>query len=392
MSKTSKTIYFDHAAGSPIAQPVLCAMTMASKTYGNPSAYNDAGRKASAMLAKARIRIARFLNARSQEVVFAASGSEANTLAILGTINAIKKKGEIVTTPIEHLSVLEPIERLKKNGYNTKMLPVDAQGIVLCKTIEGTLKPSTLLISVMYANNEVGAMQPIMQIGKIIKEFRKKHKIQFPLFHVDACQAAGYLCMDVQRLGCDLLSFNGAKINGPRGIGALYVRSGIKIKPLILGGDQEHGLRAGTENLPAIVGLSSALDLISRKESTRITKLRDELIKGIKQMLPDAKLNGPSDDDRLPNNVHISVPGVTSETLLLELDGAGISAGSGSACTSHAVEPSHVLRAMGVREPYLSGAIRFSLGRTTIRNDIRRLIKILPAIVRRIRKRNRYSD
>lgn len=389
MHKTTKTIYLDHAAGAPIAPTVLWAMAETSETYGNPSAYNNAGRKASFMLSQARTRVARFLNTHTHEIIFTASGSEANTLAIIGAVNAIKKKGVITATGIEHLSVLMPMKHLKNDGYNIVTLPVSANGILSCETIREFLKPSVLFVSVMYANNEVGAIQPIMQTGKIIKEFRKKYNSRFPIFHVDACQAAGYLNMDVQRLGCDLLSFNGSKISGPRGIGVLYVRSGIKIEPLILGGAQEYGLRAGTENLPAIVGLSSALDIISKKEGLRVAKLRDELMREIKRILPDAKLNGPINDDRLPNNVHISVPGVTSETLLLELDNIGISAGSGSACTAREVKPSHVLQAMGVVEPYLSGAIRFSLGRTTTRNDIRCLVETLPVAVQRVRRRYR---
>lgn len=380
-----KRIYLDHAAATPVEPRVRRAMAHAMNVAGNPSSFNDAGREAAALLDRARADVARFLNAQPEEVIFTSSGSEANTLAIQGLCAG--RKGEIITSPIEHASVLENVRACKQGGLSVSMLAVDGEGSVSPEELEQKLSPTTLLVSVMYANNEIGTIEPVKAIGKIIRAYRTKHRTAFPFFHIDACQAAEYLPMDVQRLGADLLTFNGAKVYGPRGIGVLFVRRGLQLKPMVRGGGQEHGLRAGTENVSAAVGLAEALKTIPTKENGRPTQLRDYFFSRIGQVMPDIRINGARGAGRLANNIHLSIPNLESEQLLLELDKHGIAAGSGSACTARSVEPSHVLKAIGVRKPYLDGALRFTLGRGTTRQDINELIRVLPRVVKTLRKR-----
>ena len=383
-----KEIYLDNAAATPIDERVQREMIRAAGAYGNPSSYNDRGREASQELLKARKTVARFLGAHPEEVIFTSSGSEANTMAILGLAQkASMRHDAIISTPIEHLSVLEPLRHLSDKGHDVHYLKVTEKGTIDVQDLEKKLTQKTLLVSVMYANNEIGTTQPIVHIGKLIKVFRTKHQTSFPLFHVDACQAAGFLDMDVNHLGVDLLTFNGSKIYGPRGIGVLYVRKGVQLARHTFGGGQERGLRAGTENLPAIVGVAKAISIISKKESTKLASLRDYFFDRIAQVLPAVRVNGETNGNRLPNNIHISIPDLDSEPLLLELDKHGVRAGSGSACTARSVEPSHVLRAIGVKAPYVDGALRFTLGRTTTREDVGMLLDVLPRIVARLRKR-----
>lgn len=382
----TKEIYLDNAAATPVDGEVKKEMARAFNIYANPSSFNDAGRVARKELENARLKIARFLGARPEEIIFTASASEANNIAILGTVKMVsKEKREILTTSIEHLSVLEPLKSLAPS-FKTIFLKINNEGAVDLGNIERMLSPKTFLISVMYANNEIGTIEPIKKIAKIIKIFKKKHSGLFPLFLVDACQAAGYLDMNVNNLGADLLSFNGTKIYGPRGIGVLFVRRGTPIAPLIMGGEHERGLRAGTENLPTILGLAKAVELINKKEGQRTAELRDYFFKKIKETMPDVKINGAFGTERLPNNISISIPNTNSENLLLELDKQGIRAGSGSACTSHSVEPSHVLKAIGVKKPYLSGVLRFSLGRQTTKKEIDYVLKVFLKIVKKFKK------
>ena len=383
-----KNIYLDNAAVAPMDTRVQEEVIRGMKICGNPSSFNDSGRKAANELIKARLKVARFLGAHLEEVIFTASGSEANNLAIMGVVFAEHKdKTEIITTPIEHPSVLEPIKFLNiKKGFKTVFAKVDCEGFVDVRNIASKINSKTLLVSVMYANNEIGTIEPINKIGKTIKSLRKNGK-RFPLFHVDACQAAGYLNMNVNSLQADLLTFNGSKMGGPMGIGVLYVRRGTNLAPIILGGGQERGLRAGTENLPAILGLAKAVELVNQKDSERTTDLRDYFMGRLKTILPDIKINGPIRESRLPNNTNISVPGLDSENMLLELDKHGIHAGSGSACTSRAVEPSHVLKAIGVENKYLSGVLRFSIGKQTTKKDLDYVLKVLPQIISDLKKR-----
>src|SRR3989344_2856218 len=391
-------IYLDNAASTPTDRRVLKEIVRVAKLYGNPSSYNDCGREAREYVEKARLKIARFLGARGEEVVFTGSGTESNNLAIQGVARNFQfPKPHIITTQIEHPSVLRPIERLEKEGFKVSYLAVDKEGLVRLEELKRTLRPETVLVSVMYANNEIGTIQPVVKISKIIRDFHNR-KFQVcekaPLFHCDACQATEYLDMNVNHLGVDLLTFNGSKIYGPRGVGGLCVSRGVKISPILLGGEQERGLRAGTENLPVIGGLAAALDQISKDEAKRLTVLRDYFIEKISVLLPDAKINGPVDKrlaksfiHRLPNNVNISVSELTSEVLLLELDKYGICAGSGSACTSHLVEPSHVLKAIGLDKKYLDGALRFSMGRQTTKKDMDYVLEVLPKILKDLKKR-----
>ena len=383
-----RTIYLDNAAATPIDPRVLKAMVGAYKKYGNPSSYNNTGRLAREGMDSARLTIARFLGARSEEIVFTSSGSEANNLALVGVLGD-NKKGIVVTTSIEHPSVLEPLKKLK--NINLKYIPIDKEGMVNLKAFEKILSSGCRLVSMMYANNEIGTIQPIRQISKIIKDFKTRNsKLEtrnFPLFHVDACQATGFLDMNVQHLGADLMTFNGSKIYGPRGIGVLYIRRGIKINSLISGGSQERGFRAGTENIPAIVGLAKAISIIKKDESKTTSILRDYAINQLENNIPEAIINGPRGAGRLANNISICLSNLESENLLLELDKYGISAGSGSACTSHTIEPSHVLKAIGVPTKYINGALRFSLGRETTKKDIDYLVKTLAKIITELTKR-----
>jgi len=392
-----KNIYLDNAAAAPIHPLVQEEINRGMKVYGNPSSFNDMGRRALKELTKARTNIARFLGAHSEEIIFTGSGSEANNMALLGSaLLSLKGKTEIITTPVEHLSVLEPIRYLFEKGDKSIFIKVDKSGVADTQDLSSKISDRTILVSVMYANNEIGTIEPIVKIGKIIKEFKaKNYKLKttsYPLFHVDACQAAGSLNMNVNSLGVDLLTFNGSKIGGPRGIGVLYVRRGIRLTPHTLGGGQERGLRAGTENLPAILGLSKAIELIDKKEPVRLTALRDYFIDRIKKILPEVRINGSLGDLRLPNNINVSIPGLDSENLLLELDKYGIYAGSGSACTSRAVEPSHVLKAIGTEKKYLDGALRFSMGRETTKENLDYVLKVLPKIISDLRKRYEVID
>ncbi len=400
-----KFYYLDNAAATPIDLKVQKEVSRGMKIYGNPSSFNGLGRGAYEELIKARLKVARFLGAHPEEIIFTASGSEANNMAIQGVASGLqftgcrlqknskdlKNKPRIITSKIEHLSVLEPIRQLEREGFNVTYLSVDKEGFVGLKEFQNSLRLETVLVSIMYVNNEIGTIEPINKIGKIIKEFKTKSyklkAINYPLFHVDACQAAGYLNMNVNSLQADLLTLNGSKIGGPKGVGVLYVRKGIKLEPFVLGGGQERGLRAGTENLPAILGLIKAIELISIGESTRLIKLRDYFISKIKEIDPKIRLNGSRGKDRLANNISISIPGLDSENLLLELDKYGIYAGSGSACTSRAVEPSHVLKAIGAEKKYLSGVLRFSMGKETTKRDMDYVLKVLPKIIKDLKKR-----
>lgn len=379
----SAGVYLDNAASTSLDKKVASEMVKAFELYGNPSSYNDCGREAREYIERARLKVARFLGAHSDEIFFTASGTEANNLAILGLANSVGQS-EIISTPIEHPSVLKPLELLKQKGWNIKFLKVDKYGLIDLDDLKSKLGIDTVLVSVMYANNEMGTIEPIVKISKLIRNFKESKSL---LFHVDACQATEYLDMNVNHLGVDLLSFNGSKIYGPRGIGVLYVRRGAKLLPVIVGGEQERGIRAGTENLSAIGGLAVALDRIDKKEGERLAGLRDYFISEVQNVLPDIVVNGAQGDERLPNNINISVSNLSSEVLLLELDKYGICAGSGSACTSHAVEPSHVLKAIGLKEEYLNGALRFSMGRQTTKKDMDYVLKVLPKIIKDLKKR-----
>jgi cysteine desulfurase len=398
-----RRIYLDHAATTYLDPRVKAAMgPYWEKNFGNPSSLHQEGCEARNALTSARKKIASLVGASPDEIIFTNGGTESDNLAILGTAKSVIQRAtltltsdanvprwHIVTTKIEHHAVLNSCKELERQGFEITYLKVDKNGIVDLKELKKSLRKETILVSIMYANNEIGTIQPIAEISKIIRNFRLK-EVQLPsmpLFHTDAIQAAGYFDLNVQKLGVDLLSVNGSKIYGPKGIGFLYVKRGARIAPLIYGGEQERGLRSGTENVPAIIGLSKAFE-ISRnereRESRRLIKLRDYLIQGILNKIPDSSLNGHP-TSRLPNNVNATISGIEGETLILYLDANGIACSTGSACTSVSLEPSHVITALGKSKKDAHCSIRFTLGRKTTQSDIDYVLKVLPKVVEKLR-------
>ncbi|MDP3052920.1 MAG: cysteine desulfurase family protein [bacterium] len=391
-----KLIYLDYAATTPLAPEVKKAMDpFWSENFGNPSSIYQSGIKAKNALGQARQKIAKILGARETEIIFTAGGTESANLAILGLNRAVqktlKKPGHIITTKIEHPAVLNSALALEEEGFNVSTLPVDKYGLINSEQIKKAVKPETILVSVMYANNEIGTIEPIAEIGKLLKkinEERKNKKLPKIYFHTDACQAAGYLDLNVEKLGVDLLTLNGSKIYGPKGSAILYVRAGTPLKPIIFGGGQEKGLRSGTENVPAYVGLAKALELAQKnrkKESQRLKKLSQNLTERILKTIPKTFLNGHP-EKRLPNNVNITILDIEGEALLLHLDQYGICASTGSACHSQTLQPSHVLQAIGLPREIIHGSLRLTLGKKTTQKDIDYVLKVLPPIVKKLRE------
>lgn len=385
--KTKKRVYLDHAATTYSDPRVIEAMKpYFERNFGNASSIHKEGCDARNDLTQARRVIAELVEAGADEIIFTNGGTESDNLAIFGVARQYKK-GHIITSAIEHHAVLNPCEALEKEGFKVTYVKTDKDGIVNLKEFKKSLRKDTILVSIMYANNEIGTIQPIREIAKIIRDFRKKNNIGFPLFHTDAIQAAGYLDLNVQRLGVDLMSVNASKIYGPKGMGFLYAKKGIKLQPILYGGGQERGLRPGTENLAGIVGLAKALEIAknaAQKETKRLSVLRDYLIRNILSKIPRTRLNGHP-VLRLPNNVNVTISGIEGESLVLYLDAAGIACSTGSACTSTSLEPSHVITALGRLEEDAHCSIRFTLGRKTTKNDIDYLLKVLPSIVKKLR-------
>ncbi len=378
-----KEIYLDNAATTPCDPKVLKAMEPYwSKIYGNPSSFNDAGRKAKEALNQSRQKIARLLGAKIQEIIFTSSATEANNLAIFGTIKAMGgniAKPHIITTSVEHHSVLEPVKQLERENIHIAYLPVNKEGLIDLNELKKILRPETVLISVIYANNEIGSVQPIKKISKILKEARRNSRL--PYFHIDAAQAAGHLDINVNNLGVDLMTVSSHKIYGPKGVAALYVRRGIKIEPLIYGGGQEWNLRSSTETVPLILGFAKALEITNNKEEG----LREYFVNGLRKAIPGIKINGPKEPkDRVPHIINTTFPGIENEQLLLHLDKHGIRASAGSACASKEIEPSHVLTAIGLSSQEARSSIRFSLGKQTTKSDLDYVLKILPKVVKKI--------
>lgn len=374
--------YFDYAATTPLDKEVLAEMIPhLENDFGNPSSVYSYGREARRIIDDAREKVAKALGADAKEIFFTSGGTESDNWAIIGTAYAQKKKGNhIITTAIEHHAVLHTCKYLEKQGFEVTYLPVDEFGLVDPKQVKEAIKDSTILISVMFANNEIGTIQPIAEIGKIAKE----NKI---LFHTDAVQALGSVHLDVNELNVDLLSVSGHKIYGPKGVGALYVRKGVKIDNLIHGGGQERKKRAGTENTPAIAGFAKACELAIANletESIKNTKLRDRLIQGILEQIPEVRLNGHP-TKRLPGNANVSIRYIEGESILLSLDLIGIAASSGSACTSGALDPSHVLLAIGLTHEIAHGSLRFSIGKYTTDEEVDFVLEKLPTIIQRLR-------
>lgn len=378
-------IYLDHAATTPVDDTVVRAMLPYwMSTWGNPSSLYAAGRAARAALDESRAAVAGVLGCAPNEIIFTAGGTEGDNLALKGVVAAARAAGRpthLITTAIEHHAVLHTADYLEHFGTSVTRLPVDAEGFVAPAALEAAIRPETCLISIMYANNEIGTIQPIAELATIAR----RHGIPF---HTDAVQAAGSLSLDVRALGVDLLALAAHKFYGPKGVGALYVRNGTPIFYQQQGGPQEGDRRGGTENVAAIVGLATAL---TRAEAERAAynahcrALRDRLIDGILATIPASCLNGPRGDQRLPNNVNVAFSGVEGESLIIALDLEGVAASSGSACTTGATEPSHVLRAIGVPEDYIVGSLRLTLGRDNTPAQIAELLVLLLDLIARLR-------
>ena len=376
-------IYLDNNATTPLAPEVLDAMLPYLKgKFGNPSSIHSAGREAKKALEESRETIAGIVGAASPEsICFTGSGSEADNLAIQGAARALRHKGNhIVTSAVEHPAVLNACGALEKEGFHVTYVKPDRTGMVPAEAVAEALRDDTILISVMHANNETGTINPVPEIGKIAKE-------RNILFHTDAVQSLCKVPFTVDELSVDLLSLSAHKVHGPKGVGALYIREGVLLKPLIYGGHQEGSRRAGTENVAGIVGLATAARLSwegLEKETGRMRAMRDKLERGLLEKIPQIQLNGHP-TMRLPNTLNLSFPFVESESLLLELDLKGVAVSSGSACTSGTGEPSHVLLAMGIPHEVCRGALRFSLGRENRPEEIDYVLSVLPEIVERIR-------
>lgn len=391
----SKT-YFDYSATTPTDKEVIKAMLpFFDKNYGNPSSIYELGQRSLVAIDESRKIVAKFLNCSTSEIVFTGSATEANNLAILGVIRKLLSSGKsphIITTKIEHDAILGPCKKLENDGISVTYLPVDKNGLVGINNLKKEIKENTALISIMYANNEIGTIQPIAEIGKIISEENKKRDINNRiLFHTDAVQGINYLNCDVKYLGVDMLSFSGHKIYGPKGIGVLYLKEGIRPEPIVYGGDQEKGLRSGTENVSGIVGISKALELIDRRKNKEVKitkKMRDRIIDEIEKKIPRVKLNG-SRDFRLPNNINFSFVGAEGEGIVIALDQRGICVSTGSACSSKSLKPSHVLKTIGLSDEEAHCSLRITLGRNTTEEDKDKLIRFLPGTIKRLREISR---
>jgi cysteine desulfurase len=374
--------YLDHAATTPTRPEVAKAMLpYFTGAFGNPSSIYSYGQEAKAAVEEARAKVVEFIGARSEEIVFTSGGTEADNLALKGVAYANENKGNhIITTTIEHPAVLEACNFLKKRGFRITCLPVDKYGLVDPDDVKKAITNKTILISVMHANNEVGTIEPLEQIGEIAKETGI-------YLHSDAVQTVGHIRLNVDELNVDLLAISGHKFYGPKGVGALYVRKGTKLVSIMQGGEQEKRRRAGTENVPGIVGLGKAVELAGRevdKEIERLADLRDKLIDGLMERIDHLRLNGHP-TRRLPNNVNVSIGFVEGESMLLNLDLDGVCASTGSACSSASLEPSRVLGALGVSPQEAHGSLRFTLGRGNCEADVQTVLDVLPGIVTKLR-------
>lgn len=386
-----KEIYLDYASTTPMDPQVKRQIFGHLKNgWGNASSIHAAGRRAKKILENSRADIARIIGAKPQEIIFTSSGTESVNLALIGVAHAHKKFGKhIVTSSIEHPSVLNSCRHLEEEGFRVDYVPPNPDGIIDPANVAKVLRSDTILVSIMYANNEIGTIQPISKISSLLKEFRRgKPDSSLPYLHTDACQAAGALNLNVRSLWVDLMSLNSSKIYGPKGAGCLYIRSGIQPDPIILGGGQERGLRAGTENPAIIAGFAAALtlaDKIKVKENSRLIKLRDYAIVRILKTISDSRLNGDA-KLRLPNNINISFKGLSGEMLMLALDRKGIEVSTGSACSATETGPSHVIQALGMGSDFARGNLRITLGRQTTKKEIDYLIKVIIRAIAKLRK------
>ncbi|MDQ5893351.1 MAG: cysteine desulfurase [Patescibacteria group bacterium] len=388
-AESAKTIYLDYAATTPTDPGVLKAMLpYFSSDYSNASSMHSSGRRAGQAISQARSDIAAVLNCAPQEIIFTGSGTESDNLALLGIARAYRSQGDhIIISAIEHKAVMESTKLLEREGFKVSIAPVRTDGCIKVEPLLELLTNKTTIVSVMYANNEIGTIQPIQELALAIQEWKKDNgNRELPFFHTDACQAAGFLSLDVRELGIDLMTVNSSKIYGPKGVGILFKKKNLKLQPIIVGGEQESNLRAGTENIALIVGMAEALKIADEsrhKESKRLSGLRDYFISKLLATIPLSILNG-NRVSRLPNNVHISIPHIEGESILLMLDKFGIEASTGSACSAYDLRPSHVLMAIGQTPEFAHGSIRFSLGRGTTKVDIDYVLKIFPPIAQRL--------
>lgn len=368
-----RTIYLDNAATTPTDEAVIENMCKVMRQVpGNPSSLYNLGRDATRVLEDARRRVAAALAVTPDEIIFTGSGTESDNLAVLGVADAYQERGKhIIVSAIEHKAVLAAAHRLEQHGFEVTYLPVSTYGLISVKACLEAVRPDTTLISVMYANNEIGTIEPIAELAEALKG-QFPDEASRPLLHTDACQAVGYLPVQPRELGVDLMTINGAKIYGPKGTGALWVRAGIRLTPQIVGGDQERHMRAGTENVALASGLAVAVENAVRDTKSAAAKaaaLRDHFISRLPEVSKDIYLNG-SPTERLPNNVHITVPDIEGESLILHLNEAGICCSTGSACSAFDLNPSHVLRAIGTDDERIHGSLRFTLGKYTTKEDI----------------------
>jgi len=377
-----KSIYLDYAATTPMRPEVVEAMMpYFIEKFGNPSSLYTEGRNARGVIEEARDKVAAFIGADSREIIFTSGGTESDNFAVKSVAYANEKKGNhIITTPIEHHAVIGPCHYLEKRGFEVTYLPVDEHGMVDPADVEKLITDKTVLVSVMHANNEVGTIEPIEEIGKITRA-------KGVYLHTDAVQTFGHIPVNVDELGVDLLSVSAHKLHGPKGIGALYVRRGTRIVPFMHGGSQENTRRGGTHNVAGIIGFAKAVELAEKEmasEAKRLADLRDYLIRGIFERIEDVRLNGHP-TKRLPNNVNVCLVGAEGEAILLSLDMEGISSSSGSACTSGTLDPSHVLLAMGIPPEIAHSSLRLTLGSGTTKEDIDYVLDVLPPIIKRLR-------
>jgi len=385
INNMSKNIYLDYASTTFIKEEVLKEMMpYLTEHFGNPSSIHSMSREVKKAVYDAKIRTAKAINGSREEIFFTSGGTEADNWAIKGVVFRNRDKGNhIITTKVEHHAILNSCKYLEEQGFKVTYLPVDEEGIIKIEDLKNAITKDTILVSIMFGNNEVGSIQPIKEIGKICRE-------KNIIFHTDGVQAVGSVPIDVNELNIDLLSMSAHKFYGPKGVGALYIRKGTKIHNLIHGGSQERARRSGTENVPGIVGLGKAIELASEsleKERVRLTHLRDKLIDGLLK-IPNSKLNGPIGEKRLPGNVNISFKDVNGGTMLMALDEMGIFASAGSACTAGSLEPSHVLLSLGLPEDMARSSVRFTMGAKTTEEEIDYVIDVMPKIVERIRNTN----
>ncbi len=380
---TTKRVNMDYAAGKPVDPRAIEAMLPYMKTsYGNPSSLHVAGQEAKRALDEARRKVAELINAeKAESIIFTSGATESNNLAIKGAANRNKDRGtKIITSRVEHMSVVNPVKFLTTKGFEAVFLPVDKFGTLDLDSLQKELNDKTTLVSIVYANGEIGTIEPIREISKIVHT-------KNAFLHVDATVAAGQVPIDVKALGVDLLTISSNDMYGPKGVGALYVKDGIRIEPLLHGGGQEKGLRSGTENIPSIVAFGKAAEIVKQEMQThleKLTKLRDRLIEGLLKPLPYTFLNGHP-TNRLPDNVSVRYSFIEGESMLLSLEMNGVSVSSGSACASKTLEPSHVLLATGLKHEEAHGSIMFSLGRENSLEDVEYVIGLMPNIIKRLR-------